>query len=130
VHPIIAKKARYFEDRRLQERILAPPPSTKAMKKEPMFPLYDWSASSLVAMGPKPASDGSFDEDPDNGGIRREPALPEHEAIAPEIPKSDDPFAMFSDEADDEPLQATALQRRIRIVARQAALDPGDDLGM
>ncbi len=32
------------------------------------------------------------------------------------------------DEADDEPVQANMLRQRMRIVARQAALDPGDGL--
>jgi type IV secretion system protein VirD4 len=127
-HPILAKKARYFEDRRLQERIQPPPPPAKAMEKEPMASLDDWSASSPVAMDPKPATDGSSGEDPGNGGIRRELTLPEHEAITREIPQPADPFAMLSDEADDEPAQATTLRHRIRIVARQAALDRGDDL--
>jgi type IV secretion system protein TrbI len=54
---------------------------------------------------PKPATAGSSDEDPDNTGIRREPTLPEHEAIAPESPTLADPFAILVDEADDEPVQ-------------------------
>jgi hypothetical protein len=34
------------------------------------------------------------------------------------------------DETDNEPVQANLLRQRMRTVARQAALDPGDDLGL
>ena len=79
-------------------------------------------------MDPKPSISGSFDGDPDNAGIRREPALPEHEAIAPESLQPADPFAILVDDADDEPVQANMLRQAMRTVARQAALDPGDGL--
>ena len=39
-----------------------------------------------------------------------------------------DPFAILVDEADDEPVQANMIRQRMRTVARQAALDPGDGL--
>ena len=54
--------------------------------------------------------------------------MPEHEAITPEAPQLADPFAILMDEADDEPVQANTLRQRMRSVARQAALDPGDRL--
>jgi type IV secretion system protein VirD4 len=82
VHPILAKKARYYEDRRLKERILPPPPLADMLKKLPTARRDDWSGLLPVAVDPKPATGGSSDEDPDNAGIRREPTLPEHEAIA------------------------------------------------
>jgi type IV secretion system protein VirD4 len=113
VHPILAKKARYYEDRRLQERIL-PSPSLAALLS--------------VAVDPKPATGGPSGDDPDNSGIRREPTLPEHEAIAPESPQLADPFAILVDETDDEPVQANMFRQAMRTVARQAALDPGDGL--
>ena len=128
VHPILAKKARYYEDRRLQERIVPPPPLAGLAKKLLTAGRDDWSALLPVAVEPKPATGGSSDDDPDNAGIRREPTLPEHEAIAPELPQPADPFAILVDEADDEPVQANMLMQRIRTVARQAALDPGDGL--
>ena len=83
-----------------------------------------------VAVDPKPATGGPSGDDLDNAGIRREPTLPEHEAIAPEAPKLADPFAILMDEADDEPVQANMLRQQMRTVARQATLDPGDDLGL
>ena len=83
-----------------------------------------------VAVDPKPATDKPSGDDLDNGGIRREPTLPEHEAIVLEAPQLADPFAILMDEADDEPVQANIIRQRIRTVARQATLDPGDDLGL
>ena len=43
-------------------------------------------------------------------------------------PTSSDPFAILVDEADDESVQADMIRQRMRTVARQAALDPGDGL--
>jgi len=126
VQPIRAKKARYYEDRRLQERILPPP--LQLERKPPKAGHDDWSALPPVAPELKRPSVTSSEDDPDNAGIRREPELPEHEAIAPETPPSVDPFALFVDETDDETAQANMLRQRMRVVARQAALDPGDGI--
>jgi type IV secretion system protein VirD4 len=127
-HPLLAKKARYYEDRRLQERILPPPSLAGLVRKLPTARRDDWNALPPVAADPKPAIVGSSNEDPDNAGIRREPTLPGHEAIATESPQPADPFAILVDEADDEPVQADMFRQRMRAVARQAALDPGDGL--
>jgi type IV secretion system protein VirD4 len=128
IHPILAKKARYYEDRRLQERILSPPPM-QLKKKLPTARSDDWSSLLPVTVDPKAATGGPSADDLDNAGIRREPTLPEHEAITLEAPRLADPFAILMDEADDEPMQRNMLRQRMRSVARQASLDPGDDLG-
>jgi type IV secretion system protein VirD4 len=76
---------------------------------------------------------GSFHRDngdPENGGIRREPTLPEHEAIAPEQPQPAREFALVEDESDDAVPQALVLRQRMGSVARQAALDPDDGTGL
>ena len=76
VHPIISKKARYYEDRRFQERIL-PPPSLADLAKKRFTSCHDgWSALPPIAAGPKRITGGSFNEDPDNAGIWREPPYP------------------------------------------------------
>jgi type IV secretion system protein VirD4 len=128
IHPILAKKVRYFEDRRFQERILPQPSLADLAKKRSTSCHDDWSALPPIAAGPKRITGGSFNEDPDNAGIRREATLPEHEAIAPEVPQPTDPFAILMDEPDDEPVQANMIRQRMKTVARQAALDPGDGL--
>ena len=67
------------------------------------------------------------DEDSD-GGVRREPTLPEHEAIAPETAPVREEFAGLDDEPDDDAQRARAMQDRFRGVARQASLDPDDGI--
>jgi type IV secretion system protein VirD4 len=69
----------------------------------------------------KPADDG-------DGGIRREPEIPEHEDVAPDLPFPREEFAALEDEPDDEAQRARAMQTRFRAVARQAALDPDDGI--
>ncbi|MGH6834135.1 MAG: conjugal transfer protein TraG [Methylocella sp.] len=126
--PIRAKKARYYDDRQLQERILPPPSSTELMQRPSKAQQDEWSTLPPPVVDPQPATTRSSDDDPDNAGIRREPSLPEHEAIMPETPPPFDSFAIFVDEADEEPVQAKELRQQMRTVARQAALDHGDGL--
>jgi type IV secretion system protein VirD4 len=72
-----------------------------------------------------PAS-GAAEGDPANAGIRREPELPEHEEIvAPPRPPEQE-FDILDDEPDVDAAKARAMRQRMRIVARQASLDPGD----
>ena len=81
IHPILAKKVRYYENQMLQKRILPPPSLTDLMKKLPTARHDDWSALPPVAVATKPATDRSSDEDPDNAGIRHEPTLPEQNRL-------------------------------------------------
>ena len=67
-------------------------------------------------------------DDPANGGIRREPELPEHEEIVPEQAKPAPEFVFGEDESDDDAARARALRQQARGLARQAALDPGDGM--
>ena len=76
---------------------------------------------------------GSFhgdNSDAENSGMRREPTLPEHEAIAPEQPPPTREFALVEDESDDAVPQALVLRQRMGSVARQAAMDPDDGTGL
>ena len=86
--PIRAQKARYYEDRQLRERVLPPPAARPADRTvivrptigaERQLPAGVHGPSERVAR-----SSASPCDDPANGGIRREPELPEHEEIAPE----------------------------------------------
>jgi type IV secretion system protein VirD4 len=127
--PIRAKKARYFEDRRLAERILSPPKSIRSNTS----PCADhWS--TLEPLQPPqnaaPASDRR--EDAANGGVRREPQLPEHVEIAPAMPERSpaDEFAMIYDEPEDTAQQARVFRQQVRTVARQVATNPGDGIEM
>jgi type IV secretion system protein VirD4 len=128
--PIRAKKARYFEDRRFQERILPPPDPTtcgRSTRKD------GWS--ELKPRQPDAALVALLDKTQDaaNGGLRREPELPDHVAIAKETagPKPAEEFAiMLDDEPEDAARQRQALRQQMRGVARQVALDPNDGIDL
>lgn len=75
----------------------------------------------------KPIPGVGSDEEPANGGIRREPTLPEHEAIVSETPPAKGEFALLDDEPDDAAIRAKV---RLGAFARQAMLDPDDGLGL
>lgn len=129
--PIRAKKARYFVDRRLAERVMVPP-ELGPDAAEGIDAASNWGGIPLCSapigsIGMVPTQTGRED-DPDNGGIRREPELPEHEEIAPEPHRTVAEFAFDDQEPDDEVARARALRAQIRGIARQAALDPGDGI--
>jgi len=129
--PIRAKKARYFEDGRFKRRIRpAPAPGSQAARVPAVAESSgDWSEqlapfAPVEALSPAVQSDGDGD-----GGLRWEaepeaPDLVSLDAAAPAPTPEPDIFA--DEEADELP----ALQARFRRVARQAALDPDDGLGL
>jgi type IV secretion system protein VirD4 len=122
--PLLAKKARYFEDRRFMDRVLPPPGRTRAA-----IAPEEWPSLPLRPLRETP--DVRQDEDTANSGLRREPDLPEHVAIASEataLPASE--FDVVDDTDDSVALQARTLSKQMRGIARQAALDPGDGLGL
>jgi type IV secretion system protein VirD4 len=127
-HPIRAKKARYYEDRQLQSRIVLPPTLSlgpdAASGADPLPDRGDnqW-AEAIVA----PAAQA---EDPDNAGVRREPELLSHEEIVPEPRMPAQEFEAADDEPQDDIQDRRVLQRRSRTLARQVALDPGDDMDL
>jgi type IV secretion system protein VirD4 len=139
--PIRAKKARYFEDRRLAERILPTPTQTEdAIIAKP----DDWSALAPVhpsasvadaSHGDEMASanvartDGNAEDDPANAGLRREPGLERHKDIAPEpIKPAVNEFDPETDQRDDDAIRVRALVRNVRSIAWQVSLDPGDGM--
>ncbi|MGE0521656.1 MAG: conjugal transfer protein TraG [Variibacter sp.] len=142
VPPIRAKKARYFEDSRLAERILpAPKHPEGGIKPKP----DDWSALAPV-QPPTPVTDDGrgigtavpasitheddkAEYDPANAGLRREPGLERHKDIAPQPMKpAANEFDPDMDERDDDTVRVRALARNARNVARQISMDPGDGM--
>ena len=139
--PIRAKKARYFEDRRLAERIL---PTPKQSEQTIIPKPDDWSALAPVhpsasvadaSHGDEMASanvartDGNAEDDPANAGLRREPGLERHKDIAPEpIKPAVNEFDPETDQRDDDAIRVRALVRNVRSIARQVSLDPGDGM--
>ena len=127
VPPIRAKKARYYEDIRLTERLL--PPSQHGNTQSVSSPSDDWSRSSApVANQEASSSSGSGIDDPANGGIRREPELPQHEEILPAQATARAEFSFIEEDPDDDASRARLLLERARATARQAAMDPGDGM--
>jgi type IV secretion system protein VirD4 len=128
VHPIRARKARYYEDARLQERILPPPVPTqpKVSRSD------DWSSRPLPPRPPAPAArDGeeADDEDPKNSDRRRQPEL-NQETVEKNQP-IDNEFAFDpTNELEEDAPRVGRMNDLMQGLARQASLDPGDDLGL
>jgi type IV secretion system protein VirD4 len=130
VHPIRAKKARYFADPRFVERVLpapatqpsgtAPQPDDWTTLEQP--PRVEIKAPVASAASGKGAANPV---DTANANIRREPGLPDHEEVVRE-PLAPRPEFAFDDM--DPPDADATLQRRMLRIARQASLDPGDGL--
>lgn len=131
--PIRARKARYYEDRRLTERLLpAPKPERPRLASTASD---DWSGAPIppslkASEGTAGFHGGQPIDDSANGGIRREPELAEHEDIASEPTKPPPEFEFADDEADDDAVRARRLRATARGLARQAAMDPGDGIDL
>jgi len=128
VPPIRAKKARYYEDSSLSERVLPPPTVGKGSG---ITAPDDWSRLPVPAYSTGQqarSSVGEHIDDPANGGIRREPELPQHEEIVPAQEKATPEFTFGEEYPDDDAVRARAMRQQISGLARQAAMDPGDGL--
>jgi len=127
--PIRATKARYYEDARFKERILTPPdPAARPNAAQQGSDHWSLRVVTVAKAQATSATAGSVDGDLANAGIRREPELPEHEEIvAPPRPPEHE-FDLLDDEPDIDAAKARALRSQIRLVARQASLDPGDGI--
>ncbi|MGB3805487.1 MAG: conjugal transfer protein TraG [Sphingopyxis granuli] len=130
--PIRAKKARYYTDPRLMERILPPPdPARIAVSARP----DGWSA--LKPLKPDAelfaAAELTAKDDKANSSLRREPELPEHVEIVREKkePAPEDEFRhLLGDDQEDSARQRQVMRRQMRGVARQVAMDPNDGIDM
>lgn len=132
VHPIRAKKARYFRDRRLSARILSPPAVRAATAT--IGAKHDWQGMIVTSPAPAKSGKGTSDEQEDdaaNAGIRTEPELPVHEDIAPPARPVSKEFDFDRDgQAEDDAANNRRLQERMRGNARRATLDPDDGISL
>jgi type IV secretion system protein VirD4 len=127
--PIKAKKARYYADRRLQSRVL-PAPENCGQPADARA-TDDWSALPPIEPDPKSSEEGGRRIDPANGGLRREPDLPEHvEVVArPKSPAAEFDFAEAdSADADQSAVNNERIRRTMERGARQASLNLGDGI--
>jgi type IV secretion system protein VirD4 len=142
VAPIRAKKARYFEDRRLAERILPAPKHPEGATNpklddwsalapvQPPAPVADNAKGDGIAARPNsPRREGKVEDDSANAGLRREPGLERHKDVAPKPMKpAANEFDPDMDKRDDDAVRVRVLARNARNVARQISMDPGDGM--
>jgi type IV secretion system protein VirD4 len=127
--PIRAKKARYFEDRRLQERILAPPALTAPKQGRP----DDWTT---LPVPPRPQiaeskrAPESDDDDPTESERRRQPELSRVKPVEKKEPIENEFEIGLIDDDEDDAARNSRMNRLMQGVARQASLDPGDGMDL
>jgi type IV secretion system protein VirD4 len=127
VHPVRARKVRYYEDSRFQSRILKPSrvvPIDLAMRPD------EWSGHAPILPSVKLLAALNKKIRDQNGGIRREPELPQHEEVVLNSSFTDREFDAAPDESDTEAVQASALNRSMQGLARAVSLDPDDKMGL
>ena len=129
--PIRANKARYFEDKRFTERLLPPPDPAKTRRttrKDAWTELKPQTPDAALL-----AEIQKAEKDAANSGLRREPELPDHVAIAKETtqPNPSNEFdIVMDDEPEDTARQSRMLRQQMRGVARQIAMDPNDNMDL
>jgi type IV secretion system protein VirD4 len=132
--PIRAKKARYFEDERFLERVLPPAKLggiAGAGDRQNNWSGLDAATAVVKEVGTTEGlRNGKSADDHANSGIRREPELLQHEEVVPERAPATPEFQFADEEPDDEAQRATTLRRQAASIARQAAMDPDDGLGL
>lgn len=128
--PIRAKKARYYEDRRFKDRIMAPPALTRPTQPG----ADDWSRLPLPA---PPASvvsadavivDDGGDEDPTGSERRHQPELERAAPVEKKAPIENEFDGGFDDESDDDTARISRANQIMQGVARQVSLDPNDGM--
>ena len=125
--PIRAKKARYYEDRRFQERIVAPPNLVKPTTARP----DDWSTLPLPAtpaVATATSGGGSEDEDTTDSERRHQPELSRSKPVEPKQPIENEFEIDPRDDADEDAARLSRMNQTMRQMARQASLDPGDGI--
>ncbi len=127
--PIRAKKARYFEDRRFQERVQPPPALAKPAAGKP----DDWSVLPLPSRSPLGSAarqDSTGDDDPTGSERRRQPELTTARSVEKKAPIDNEFDLDGADDADDDTVRAGRLNQVMQGVARQVSLDPNDGMDL
>jgi type IV secretion system protein VirD4 len=128
--PIRAKKARYYEDERFQERVLAPP----SLNKPASTQSDDWSTRPLPPrpeIAEPPSSSGKeADDDPTESERRHQPELNRAKTVEKKEPVDNEFAPDPGDDMEDDAVRASRMNRVMQGVARQVSLDPGDDMGL
>jgi type IV secretion system protein VirD4 len=129
IPPIRAKKARYYEDSRLQDRILPPPTLTKPESGQ----ADDWSNLDL----PKPsvvntpiAVEPPAVDDPTESERRHQPELSRTGTVERRQVIENEFEIDPRDEVEEDAMHLSRMNQTMRQVARQASLDPGDGIDL
>ena len=127
--PIRAKKARYYEDARFKERILAPPELARPAEGRP----DDWSKLPIPTRpdtGNEAAEVSSVgaDEDPTESERRHQPELNRVKPVEKKAPIDNEFEIDLPDETEDDATRNQRMTRVMRGVARQVSLDPKDGM--
>jgi type IV secretion system protein VirD4 len=127
--PIRARKARYFEDRRLQGRVIAPPVPQAVSTSLP----DPWTQLPIpaqpVVIAEKQASPtkrvvGNGEEQQHVLELRPTQTPP----VKDRTPNEFEPDGVPT--ASDQEIEVRRLHSRMRRISRQAAMDPGSDSGL
>jgi type IV secretion system protein VirD4 len=127
--PIRAKKARYFEDRRFQERVLPPPVLANSAAGKP----DEWSTLPLPSRPQLDAvthPDGTGDDDATGSERRQQPELTAVKPIEKKAPIENEFDVDGADEVDDDATRAGRMNQVMQGIARQVSLDPNDGMDL
>jgi type IV secretion system protein VirD4 len=127
VHPVRASRVRYYEDAQLKRRVLKPSrasPVTLATQAD------DWSGRAQIPPSVELLAKLKRKSRDPNGGIRREPELPQHEDVVVRAPLAENEFDAAPDDGDADAVQARALSRSMRGIARSVTIDPDDPMDL
>jgi type IV secretion system protein VirD4 len=127
VHPVRASKVRYYEDAQLACRVLKPyraGPIALAAQAD------DWSGRTQIPPSVELLAKVKRRSRDPNGGIRREPELPQHEDVVIKAPLAENEFDAPADDGDADAVQARALSRSMQGIARSVAIDPDDPMDL
>ncbi len=127
LRPIRARKVRYYEDPQFQSRLLKPPsagPIRKVARSD------GWSRQAPISPSAKLLANLKTKVCDQNGGLRREPELPQPEEVVLTTPLAEYDYDAGPDEGDADAVQAAALNRSMQGLARAVSLDPDDKMGL
>jgi type IV secretion system protein VirD4 len=127
LHPVRARKVRYYEDPQFQGRVLKP---SRAVPIDFNARQDEWSGHAPIPPSVKLLAALARKVRDQNGGIRREPELPQHEEIVVRAPLTENEFDVAPDESDADAVQAASLNRSMQGLARAVSLDPDDKMGL
>ncbi len=125
--PIRAKKARYYEDKQLSERILPPPEPAAPLQRQ----IDDWSdlpvsaSSEVIQRMPELLEE---DEDSTGSERRHQPELGRVEPVDVKKPIENEFEIDLTDDTEDDTARTSRMNRVMQGVARQISLDPGDGM--